>query len=540
MATSCSNFVGLLDGKLHPNHIDSAQKYCERAQPLLTLRNVALAFLLYQAVAFIITAIYRITFHPLAKFPGPFLAKITPLYEYYYTFVKDGKMVQHCMDNLHPQYGPIVRTMPNHLTINDSDAFHEVHSVGMKYLKDPGFYEGFRCPDSSFSAVDPYIHRKVRGLLNPMFSKATVLKHEPVVLEKAALVVKRIEGEIEKAGGNQTLLAMRRLIYAYIFEIASDYIFAGKYDILNQPDMKHRLLDGLVSAVEALPMATHLPTLAYVLEKLFPYPVAVKLGLDALTGQAELRQGTHGEVKRILAERESGTLKKKTIQGKPSVLSDLLDKGDEPGRVAREANFLIGAALEESAWTILATVYQLAANKDCQQRFYEELKQLSPNKEEYVSFQQAESNSYVAAVIKEALRVTTSVSGFLPRVCPPEGATIAGKHIPGGTVLDMSIYMVHNDPKIFPNPKKFDPERWLQPNSKKLDRYMVGFGAGTRICLGMQLAYLNLYVGLSALFRKYEFDLTEEMKKEGWLWTEKMVSTKRGLEPDFLVKHRED
>src|SRR5690606_28616946 len=126
------------------------------------------------------------------------------------------------------------------------------------------------------------------------------------------------------------------------------------------------------------------------------------------------------------------------------------------------------------------------------------------------------------------------------RITPPEGATILGQHIPGGTSIGTSLYMVHQNPKVFPHPEKFDPERWLQPDSKKLEKYLVAFSAGTRSCVGMHFAYMTLYIGMSALFRKFEFDLTDEMREEGWLWAERFVASKRGLEPDYLVKPRLD
>src|SRR5687768_15252783 len=110
---------------------------------------------------------------------------------------------------------------------------------------------------------------------------------------------------------------------------------------------------------------------------------------------------------------------------------------------------------------------------------------------------------------------------MFPRVSPPGGATVLGQHIPAGMTVGTSVYLVHNNPKAFPNPERFDPERWLQPDSKKLDKYLVAFSSGTRGCVGMHFAYMSLYIGMAALYRRFEFDLTEEMRQEGWLWAEK-------------------
>jgi cytochrome P450 len=61
---------------------------------------------------------------------------------------------------------------------------------------------------------------------------------------------------------------------------------------------------------------------------------------------------------------------------------------------------------------------------------------------------------------------------------------------------------MHRDTAIFPDPMKFSPERWLQgaEESNRLNRYMVPFGKGSRMCVGMPLAFAEVYVVLGRLF----------------------------------------
>ena len=77
----------------------------------------------------------------------------------------------------------------------------------------------------------------------------------------------------------------------------------------------------------------------------------------------------------------------------------------------------------------------------------------------------------------------------------------------------MDNYAVSHDPAIFPDHMTYNPSRWLgdpkAPDGKQLSRYMVAFGRGTRSCVGMQLAYAELYIGLSTLFRRFHFELFE-------------------------------
>lgn len=65
----------------------------------------------------------------------------------------------------------------------------------------------------------------------------------------------------------------------------------------------------------------------------------------------------------------------------------------------------------------------------------------------------------------------------------------------------MTSTLIHQNPTIFPSPHEFRPERWLE--NPRLDRYLVSFSKGSRQCLGMNLAYSELYLALACIFRQY-------------------------------------
>lgn len=108
-------------------------------------------------------------------------------------------------------------------------------------------------------------------------------------------------------------------------------------------------------------------------------------------------------------------------------------------------------------------------------------------------------------MVKEGLRLSFGVVGRLPRVVPEPGASFGGRFLPSGTVVGMSSWMMHRDPTVFTDPMKFNPERWLQSTeeAQRLNRNMVPFGRGSRQCVGMPLAYAEVYIMLGTLFRKY-------------------------------------
>ena len=81
----------------------------------------------------------------------------------------------------------------------------------------------------------------------------------------------------------------------------------------------------------------------------------------------------------------------------------------------------------------------------------------------------------------------------------------------------MTSYLMHRSPTIFPSPETFAPSRWLDAPTitakggveRPLSRYLVPFSKGPRMCLGINMANAELYIGLASVFRRLEFELFE-------------------------------
>ena len=108
----------------------------------------------------------------------------------------------------------------------------------------------------------------------------------------------------------------------------------------------------------------------------------------------------------------------------------------------------------------------------------------------------------------------SGVTTRLPRVAY-EPLKYEDWEIPAGTPVSVMNYFVNNDPKIFPEPLEFHPERWIEAAEKgvRLDRYMVSFGRGSRSCVGINLAWAELYLALATVISRFElenYDTTAE------------------------------
>lgn len=88
----------------------------------------------------------------------------------------------------------------------------------------------------------------------------------------------------------------------------------------------------------------------------------------------------------------------------------------------------------------------------------------------------------------ESMRLASSVTGRLARVSPDEDLKYKAWEIPRGTAVSMDHHFTHLDPDIFPDPRRFRPDRWqiAAENGQPLGRYFLPFGRGSRMCIGVK------------------------------------------------------
>jgi cytochrome P450 len=171
-----------------------------------------------------------------------------------------------------------------------------------------------------------------------------------------------------------------------------------------------------------------------------------------------------------------------------------------------EGTLIATAGSETTAWAITITSYHLVRNPDVLMKLGRELNTIMPNSTDIPTWSALEKLPYLTAVIKEGLRMAGGMLSRFPRVTN-EPIIYKGWTIPAGTPVAMTPHLVLLNDDIFPNPRVFRPERWLQ--NPGLDKYMVAFGKGSRNCIGMHLAYAQLYVALAVVHRRFELELFE-------------------------------
>lgn len=167
-----------------------------------------------------------------------------------------------------------------------------------------------------------------------------------------------------------------------------------------------------------------------------------------------------------------------------------LDKTHQ--RLADEADILVGAGVETTAFALCVGVFHIVNTPQIYRKLKNELLEALPDGDENMpSLLELEKLPYLKACIQESLRLSYGVSARNPRRHPDRNLNYKGQYIiPKGTKISMTIVDVHHDERIYPNSRCFHPERWLNnpiaPDGQPLDHYLMAFGRGTRMCLGIK------------------------------------------------------
>lgn len=178
-------------------------------------------------------------------------------------------------------------------------------------------------------------------------------------------------------------------------------------------------------------------------------------------------------------------------------------------RLAQEAQITIGAGTLATAWTLSVGFFHLLSPTSAPmlQKLREELKAVIPDPDGSIDLVILERLPYLTACVKESLRLGNGTSTRLQRIAPEETLLFkdpgTGKQwpIPPGTPVSLSSLIIHRDESIFPQAGKFRPERWIE--NPGLDRYLLTFSKGSRQCLGMHLAYAEMYLAMARVFRSF-------------------------------------
>lgn len=178
-------------------------------------------------------------------------------------------------------------------------------------------------------------------------------------------------------------------------------------------------------------------------------------------------------------------------------------------RLADEAQVTVIAGTLTTTWVMSVGMYHLLApgSVSILNSLRKELKEAIPDPNKPLDWDKLEKLPFLTGVVNESLRLGNGTTMRLPRIAPDETLIYkdpsTGKvwEIPPGTPVSFTPMHIHDDEKIFIHPESFQPERWIE--NPELEQYLLAFSKGSRQCLGMHLAYCEIYIVFARIFRSF-------------------------------------
>ena len=216
----------------------------------------------------------------------------------------------------------------------------------------------------------------------------------------------------------------------------------------------------------------------------------------------------------ILRELGRRTLKARQSGGETAESFDLTDDflashAFQPSKKAIKnfeeiAQDMFTAGTLTTAATLTFCIIQLVNKPIIQDKLFDEIeKHLGEVKDPTMA--DVQHLPYMECFIHEILRFYPAVP-FIPHATYKD-TTVRGYHLPANLSVSINCISINNNPKIFPNPKEFRPERWLDKEGKfktKMKDHIITFGKGKRDCVGKSLARMELFLVLVKLVQRYK------------------------------------
>ncbi|KAH7418665.1 isotrichodermin C-15 hydroxylase [Cadophora sp. MPI-SDFR-AT-0126] len=446
--------------------------------------------------------VHRIYIHPLSRYPGPELAKISSLYSIYHAWRGDRHLD---LLRLHGKYGSVVRYGPNSLSFNSPHAVSAIYTHDKNIAK-TSFYNFFdlnKTTKHTQSIIDKHSHGRRRRIISHALSEKVLRGMEVRIIchvQKLCNALGHGSSPVSNVWSDTKDMSLWTLYYA--IDTITDLCFGYCASTIDSPI--NRDIAKLIETSSQKALICGL------------LPVIKILGLDQILYPLPSSSGGKSFIihnQKILAQR----LKSEINAADKDILSYLINakQDQDNGSLFLSSelwaeNLSVSPGSETISVALSATLFYIVHNDDSHQVLNAEVRTTFNATNQIRLGQRLESCEYLRACINEAMRLAPPVPGILPREVECDGVYIDGFPVPKGTEVGVSAYAIHHNASYYPEPFLYNPTRWIRSKDSQSDGIDLAhfafcpFSAGTRGCLGKSLAYAELSLALARIVFVYD------------------------------------
>lgn len=434
--------------------------------------------------------IYPVLLSPLSRIPNAHFT--SPFTSAWISLARRAGRESRSIHKAHQRSGPIVRLGASSVSIASLDGLRKVYLGGFE--KDPWYIDVFTNYDipNMVSLIHRKPHADRKRMVSRLYSKSALFESVDLARVSDILITNRLLPLLDKEVRKPPHVGINvvSMFMALSIDFITGYMFGMRYctEFLRDEPARQHYLDLCHTKFYEKP--GHKKATAELEELCLRRCRAV---------DEYWRHGTmcSDDTNPVVYARLASELSKMTNDNQS------FPAGKQLQAIASELFDEMSASQEDTAITLTYIVWHLSQLPKLQTLLRKELQvHLSPDVMSGGSVDQRhvhlddpkalDSLKLLNAIILESLRLHPVTPGPQPRLTPDPGAVIEGFFIPGGTQVSTSSWCMHQNSRVFPEPQRFNPQRWLQNNgcegSEEMRRWFWAFGSGGRMCVGKNFA----------------------------------------------------
>ncbi|KAG7413201.1 Cytochrome P450 monooxygenase AKT7 [Fusarium oxysporum f. sp. raphani] len=431
-----------------------------------------------------VIVLYRLYFHPLAKYPGPFWARISAFPAYYYTLRQDRHI---WFWKLQERYGPTFRITPNSVLINTPTGLKTIYNnkANVKKAEYYRVYPRNIHAVTTWNSIDKTTHARKRRVMNHAFSDKALRSCEPFIHSNIDRWIELLDQEIREKKWSGSL-NMARWADHLVFDTLGELCFGKSFGMKeHDSELRHipTLMTDFMSTIHPIAYSPFAYLWAWLKPRGLDYLLAA-IAPPALSKWQTFVEKCFTERARL--ENEARGVCKLGTESRKDFFHYLFHAIDPDTGKGYSNDELFGERIE--IYISQRRRHQGgAALYSCQ---------------------------YLRAFIDETMRMSPPVPADLAREVQEGGIVVDGQYIPKGMKVSTASYCMHHNPDIYPEPFKFRPERWIVDENDECgvssasvclaESAFMPFSTGPRGCVGKNLAYLEMSLALAKVVYHFE------------------------------------